>query len=53
MHGATLTLIESHEGPDGVAYQINSALDLTVGDGAKLNRVNAIREGRVRSISAR
>ncbi len=43
---ATLTLIESHEGPDGVAYQINSALDLTVGDGAKLNRVNAIREGR-------
>jgi Fe-S cluster assembly protein SufD len=44
--GARLTLIESHEGPDGVAYQVNAALDLVVGDRARFDRVTVNREGR-------
>jgi Fe-S cluster assembly protein SufD len=43
--GAGLTLLESHEGPDGIDYQINTALDLVVGDRARLNRVKVNREG--------
>jgi len=43
--GAGLTLLESHEGPDGVDYQINTALDLAVGDRARLNRVKINTEG--------
>lgn len=34
--GANATLIESFEGPDGVAYQTNSALELHVGDKANV-----------------
>jgi Fe-S cluster assembly protein SufD len=43
--GAGLTLFESHEGPDGIDYQINTALDLVVGDRAHLNRVKVNTEG--------
>jgi Fe-S cluster assembly protein SufD len=43
--GASLTLIESHEGPDGVDYQINTALDLEVGDRARFSRVKVNAEG--------
>lgn len=43
--GAQLSLIESHEGPDGVAYQLNSALDVTVGEGAILDHVKCGHEG--------
>jgi Fe-S cluster assembly protein SufD len=43
--GAGLTLLESHEGPDGVDYQINTALDLVVGDSARLDRVKVNAEG--------
>jgi Fe-S cluster assembly protein SufD len=43
--GAGLTLLESHEGPDGVDYQINTALDLVVGDRARLDRVKFNAEG--------
>jgi Fe-S cluster assembly protein SufD len=43
--GAGLTLLESHEGPDGVDYQINTALDLVVGDRARLDRVKVNAEG--------
>jgi Fe-S cluster assembly protein SufD len=42
---ASLTLLESHEGPDGVDYQINTALDLVVGDRARLNRIKVNAEG--------
>ncbi len=38
--GAKLTLIDSYEGPDGVAHQTNAALALKIGDGAELNRVS-------------
>jgi Fe-S cluster assembly protein SufD len=43
--GAGLTLLESHEGPDGIDYQINTALDLLVDDHARLNRVKVNAEG--------
>jgi Fe-S cluster assembly protein SufD len=42
---AGLTLLESHEGQDGVDYQINTALDLAVGDRARLSRVKVNTEG--------
>jgi Fe-S cluster assembly protein SufD len=42
---AGLTLIESHHGPDGVDYQVNAALDVAIGDRARLDRVKVIREG--------
>jgi Fe-S cluster assembly protein SufD len=34
---ARIALIESHEGPDGLDYQVNSALDLYVGDRARVD----------------
>jgi Fe-S cluster assembly protein SufD len=43
--GAGLTLLESHEGPGGVDYQVNTALDLAVGDGARFERVKVNAEG--------
>ena len=43
--GARLTLLESFEGPDGVDYQVNSAIELAVGDGATVNHVKVGREG--------
>src|SRR5262249_8509458 len=43
--GAGLTLLESHEGPDGIDYQVNTALDLVVGDGARLDRIKLTVEG--------
>jgi Fe-S cluster assembly protein SufD len=42
---AALTLLESHEGPAGVDYQINTALDLVVGDRARLDRIKVNAEG--------
>jgi Fe-S cluster assembly protein SufD len=44
--GATLTLIESHEGPDNADYQVNTAIDLIVGDAAKVERVMVGTQGR-------
>ncbi|WP_307437456.1 Fe-S cluster assembly protein SufD [Labrys monachus] len=38
--GAGLTLIDSYEGPDGVAHQTNAALAIEIGDGARLHRVS-------------
>ena len=43
--GAAVTLIESHEGADGVDYQVNHALELVVGDGAAVDHVKITREG--------
>jgi Fe-S cluster assembly protein SufD len=42
---ARLTLLESFEGPDGLDYQVNSALELVLGDGASANHVKVGREG--------
>ncbi|MDZ5448483.1 MULTISPECIES: Fe-S cluster assembly protein SufD [Labrys] len=38
--GAKLTLIDSYEGPEGVAHQTNAALAVKVGDGAELQRIS-------------
>jgi Fe-S cluster assembly protein SufD len=43
--GARLTLIDSHEGPDGRDYQINTALDLALDDGAQVEHVKFGCEG--------
>src|SRR5436190_7815516 len=43
--GAQATLIETHEGPDGVDYQINTACELFVGDAALLDHVKIGTEG--------
>ena len=42
---AQVTLAETHEGPAGLAYQSNTALDLVVGDGAKVDHVKIGCEG--------
>jgi Fe-S cluster assembly protein SufD len=43
--GAKATLIESHEGPAGVEYQVNHALELSVGDEAAFDHIKIAREG--------
>lgn len=37
--GTSLTLVESHTGPNGVAYQKNAVVELLVGDGAKVEHI--------------
>jgi Fe-S cluster assembly protein SufD len=36
---AQVTLIESFSGPDGFDYQVNSALELVIGDGARVDHI--------------
>jgi len=43
--GARLMLIESFEGPDGVDYQVNTALQIFAGEGAHADHVKVTREG--------
>jgi Fe-S cluster assembly protein SufD len=43
--GARATLIESHEGPDDLDYQVNNALELIIGDDAKVDHVKVGWEG--------
>ena len=43
--GAQATLLESHEGPDGIDYQVNTALELFVGDRAHVDHVKIGTEG--------
>ena len=42
---SSLTLLESHEGPDDVAYQESSALDVVVAEGAVFDHVKIGQEG--------
>jgi Fe-S cluster assembly protein SufD len=44
-NGARVTLVETHEGPDQSDYQVNTALQLVVGDGATLDHVKTTGEG--------
>ncbi|WP_298961394.1 SufD family Fe-S cluster assembly protein [uncultured Methylobacterium sp.] len=44
--GAEFTLLETHEGPDGVAYQPNDALDVRIGEGADFRHARLNAEGR-------
>ena len=43
--GSRAMLVESYEGPTGVDYQVNSALELVVGDEAHVDHVKLIGEG--------
>jgi Fe-S cluster assembly protein SufD len=43
--GAGLTLVETFEGPDQSDYQVNAALRMSVGDGARLDHVKVTAEG--------
>jgi Fe-S cluster assembly protein SufD len=43
--GARLTLIESFNGPAGVDYQVNSVLDLVIGEGAHVDHVTIGTDG--------
>ena len=43
--GARVMLIESHEGPAGSDYQVNSAVELFVGEKAHVDHVKIIGEG--------
>jgi Fe-S cluster assembly protein SufD len=44
--GASVTLVESHEGPDGVAYQANGVVEIVAGDRAAVRHVRLNAEGR-------
>jgi Fe-S cluster assembly protein SufD len=37
--GAHVTLVESFSGPDGIDYQVNSALELVIGEGARVDHI--------------
>jgi len=43
--GASLTLIESFDGPDGIDYQVNSAIELVIGEGASVDHIKIGRDG--------
>jgi Fe-S cluster assembly protein SufD len=43
--GASATLVESFAGPDGVAYQVNSALELHLADRARADLIRLQAEG--------
>lgn len=43
--GAEITVLESHEGPDGLTYQPNDALDVRVGKQAVFRHARLNREG--------
>jgi Fe-S cluster assembly protein SufD len=43
--GARAMVVESHEGPDGVDYQINSVLEMAVGDDAHVDHIKIIQDG--------
>jgi Fe-S cluster assembly protein SufD len=44
--GASVTLLESHEGPDGVAYQANDVIEFVVGNEANVAHIRLNGEGR-------
>ncbi len=43
--GAEITLVESHEGPAQREYQVNAALELFVGNGARVDHIKINEEG--------
>jgi Fe-S cluster assembly protein SufD len=44
--GASLTLLESHEGPPGVAYQANSVVEIVAGNRARIAHARLNSEGK-------
>lgn len=43
--GARATLVESHEGPDGCGYQVNSVLQMLVGERSEVEHIKVTQEG--------
>ncbi|MDB5592855.1 Fe-S cluster assembly protein SufD [Enterovirga sp.] len=43
--GASVTVLESHEGPDGIGYQPNGVVEFVVGDRAQVKHVRLNAEG--------
>jgi Fe-S cluster assembly protein SufD len=43
--GASVTLLESHEGPDGLAYQANDVVEIVAADGSSVRHVRLNQEG--------
>ena len=43
--GARVMIVESHEGPAGSDYQINTALEMAVDEGAHVDHVRIVNEG--------
>ena len=43
--GAHITLVESFSGPDGLDYQVNSALELVIGEGARVDHIKIGSDG--------
>jgi Fe-S cluster assembly protein SufD len=43
--GARATIVETHEGPNGSDYQVNSVLQLVVGDSAEVEHIKVTSEG--------
>ena len=43
--GASVTLIETHDGPAGVAYQANTLVEIDAGDGARIDHVRGNNAG--------
>jgi Fe-S cluster assembly protein SufD len=43
--GASATVVETHQGPNGIDYQSNTAIQLVVGEGARIDHVKVTREG--------
>ena len=48
--GASLSLFESHEGPDGVAYPVNSVVEAVLADGASLEHVRLNASGKAATV---
>ncbi|MGA2892706.1 MAG: Fe-S cluster assembly protein SufD [Xanthobacteraceae bacterium] len=44
-NSAQVTLVESHEGAVDAAYQVNAALELAIGDGARVDHLKFTHEG--------
>ena len=44
--GASIEILETHEGPDGVAYQPNDVMDVVIGDRATFRHARLNGEGR-------
>jgi Fe-S cluster assembly protein SufD len=43
--GARATFVETHQGPDQSDYQVNTVLQLVVGDDAQVDHIKIVREG--------
>ena len=43
--GASVTLVETHDGPAGVAYQSNTLVEIDAGDGARIDHIRSNNAG--------